>query len=130
VTERITLAENGDYTRTVGNGKTLHGNAGMLKLLYGEQVETVTDDEVRKRFEAQKEIVKRKLGDGREIIGAIIAQGKKGDMLLDVVAVNLGNGKFALHNLEDKTNVHQRKANRWQALQVKEAKTATEVASK
>lgn len=130
VTERIsTEAKSGNYSRKVGNGKLLFGNVVSLRSLYGEQVETVTDEAVTARFKAGKEIVKRKLGDGREISGKVIAQGKKGEMTLDVVAVELGAGKFGLHNLEDKTNTHQRKVNRWQALQVK-AEKVTATASK
>lgn len=119
VTERIDFDKaTGNYSRKVGNGKVIFGNVTLLTQLYGAaSVYTLADSEIASRYAAQKEMSRRKLGDGRTIEGRTIATGKKGDMLLEVFAVDLGNGKFALHNLEDKTNSHQRKVNRFALLQ-------------
>lgn len=124
VTERVSYdAKTGNYSRIVGNGKVLFGNVALLVSLYGkDSVRLFTDSEIGSAFAGQKEQTTRKLGDGRTITGRVIAQGKKGDMVLDVVAVRLDNGKIALHNLEDKTNTHQRKLNRFAIVQTTAAK--------
>jgi len=123
VTERITLDRaTGNYSRQTGHGKLIFGNFTALKTVYGDAVQVMTDAQVKAAFAAQKEQVTRKLGTGLNITGRIISQGKKGEMILDVVAVDLGNGKFALHNLESLTNAHQRKVNRWQGVQTTTAK--------
>lgn len=124
VTERVSYdAKTGNYSRVVGNGKALFGNVALLVQLYGKDVVQVfSDAEIASAFAGQKEQTTRKLGDGRTITGRVIAQGKKGDMVLDVVAVKLDNGKLALHNLENKTNTHQRKLNRFAIVQTTNAK--------
>lgn len=127
VTERVSYdAATGNYSRVVGNGKQLFGNVKVLIALYGkDSVALFNDAAIATAFTSQKEQTTRKLGDGRTITGRVIAQGKKGDMVLDVVAVKLDNGKIALFNLEDKTNTHQRKQNRFAIVQTTNAKAAT-----
>lgn len=100
-----------EYVRDFNEKQMLHGNIASLRALYGDKVEVLTEQEARKRFDEQKEIVTRKVGTGKNaqtVTGRVIALGSKDSHSYSVVAVE-EKGKLFFHNCESGRNEYNKK---------------------
>lgn len=104
VANKVTLGDDGFYSRAHGNG-ALVGNVEALRKLYGAKVETFAVSEIAGKFAGIKEEVTRRIGTGkaaREIKGReFAADGERFAMF-----AKLDNGTLVIHNGEFVANAH------------------------